>query len=100
MEDDGSHISDINAAAQILEEVGVTAADLWSAESILWLEGASDVAVAEALFGPNTFEMPVRFRAMPDAIRSSARSDRMAEGTVKFRCRWRSCLMAMRRRKT
>jgi hypothetical protein len=84
MEDDGSHVTDVSAVAQILEEVGVTAADLWSAESILWLEGASDVQVAREFVDLDTYEIPVAFKAMPDAVRSSTRSRKMAQQAVDF----------------
>jgi hypothetical protein len=74
----GSHISDLSAHRALLDELGVSAADLWGSSAIIWLEGDSDVAIAKvaAALVP---ELSVTFRSMPDAIRAAARGKKYAK---------------------
>jgi hypothetical protein len=82
----GSHINDVRHASEILTAVGVTAADLWSSDAILWLEGPSEVKVVENLLDsmPELRDVSIRVLAMPDWIRALSASDRKAAAAVEF----------------
>ena len=82
----GSVIRDVSDLAEVLEAVGVTAADLWSADGILWIEGPSDKNVAESLVAatPGLADVTIRVVPMPDWIRSAAASASKAQATVGF----------------
>jgi hypothetical protein len=82
----GSHINDVHDAADILTELGVTAADLWSADALFWIEGRSDVGAVEELIAhmPEVQDVTIRVLAMPDWIRSLSSSERRAESVVRF----------------
>jgi predicted ATPase len=81
-----SKIADVFSPAALLSEIGVNAADLWLADSLLWVEGASDVGVLEtiiqAMIGSKSRGVAVR--AMPEASRFSSRSRARAEQTFRF----------------
>jgi len=83
----GSHINDVlDNTAEILTELGVTAADLWLADALFWIEGPSDVGAVEALIAtmPEVQDVTIRVLAMPDWMRSLSSSERKAESTVRF----------------
>jgi hypothetical protein len=84
--DQGSVVRDVSDLAEVLEAVGVTAADLWSADGILWIEGPSDRKVAEALVAVTAGlgDVSIRVVPMPDWIRSTASSATKAQATVGF----------------
>src|SRR5579884_4013801 len=84
MEDEGSYIKDETSVAEILETVGFTAADLWSADSVLWVEGASDVAVIESLINRDEDLVPVSVKPMPDAVRNASKSQKKARAALDF----------------
>src|SRR5437588_3675906 len=81
-----SEIADVPSPGALLGEIGVTAADLWLSDAILWVEGASDVSMLELLsrelLGPPS--RGVAIRAMPDASRFSSKSRIRAEQTFRF----------------
>jgi len=54
---------------ELLSELGITAADLWLAERILWVEGSSEVSVFEQLLEelPPGQRAGVRIKRMPIA---------------------------------
>lgn len=83
---DGSQINDVQHAAQILDEVGITAADLWSTDAMLWIEGASDVATMEEIIAGSDGwkQMSCRVVAMPDLMRSVSTSANKARQAVEF----------------
>ncbi len=67
-------------AAQILEEFELTAADLWAADAIIWIEGPSDVPLMEDI-AANIDELKYisyRVKAMPDVLRAAGASSRNA----------------------
>ncbi len=80
----GSLVRDVSDLADVLESVGVTAADLWSADGILWIEGPSDRKVAESLVmaTEGVADVNIRVVPMPDWIRSVASSAAKAQATV------------------
>jgi hypothetical protein len=82
----GSHVADVAGASEILTEVGVTAADLWSNDAILWVEGPSEQAIIERLMKdePAMKDIAVRVAPMPDAVRAAARTLKTAEAVVAF----------------
>jgi hypothetical protein len=79
-------VQDVSDLADVLEAVGITAADLWSADGILWIEGPSDRKVAETLVltTPGLSDVNIRVVPMPDWIRSAASSAAKAQATVGF----------------
>jgi AAA domain, putative AbiEii toxin, Type IV TA system len=81
-----SEIADIPSPEALLGEIGVTAADLWLSDAILWVEGGSDVAVLDLLrqkiLGPPG--RGIAIRAMPDASRFSSKNRTRAEQTFRF----------------
>lgn len=79
IDDDGTHVTDAGTHSAILSELGITAADLWSSEAILWAEGDSDVAISRAVVETGAVEGAISVRPMPDAIRASARAKRQAK---------------------
>jgi hypothetical protein len=83
MADAGSQINDVTKPADVLSEIGVTAADLWSADGILWVEGASEIAICEVLRGGDALQ-GLRVEAMPDTSRFSSQNERTAHATYKF----------------
>jgi ABC-type transport system involved in cytochrome c biogenesis ATPase subunit len=71
--------------ASVLDELGVTAADLGQAERVLWVEGPSEVEIIEGLLASSGLSpQTLRVRAMPTASRFSARGRRGAEQTFAF----------------
>jgi hypothetical protein len=82
----GSHINDVRHASEVLSAIGVTAADLWSADALLWIEGRSDVdAVNEVIARSSEFrDVSIRALAMPDWMRSLAATEKKAAATVEF----------------
>jgi predicted ATP-dependent endonuclease of OLD family len=84
--DTGSQINSVQEAAEILESVGITAADLWSADNLLWVEGPSDVSMIKrliAIHGGLSANL-CRIVSMPNWIRSASSSASRAEEMVKF----------------
>jgi hypothetical protein len=75
------------AADELLDEIGIRAADLWLADQILWVEGPSDVGAFEALMerelSPSK-RAATSVREMPDSSRFSARSSKQATATYRF----------------
>jgi hypothetical protein len=82
IEDDGSHIADAGAHRAILDELGITAADLWASGAILWVEGSSDAAIADVVVEHLVPELGVTVRPMPDAIRHAARGKKYAKSAL------------------
>lgn len=81
-----STIADLGTAGPLLDELGVTAADLWSANAVLWVEGPSEVLVLKALMDEKVSPPTIDIAAMPDPVRDSARSEAKARATQDF-CR-------------
>jgi predicted ATPase len=86
LDGDGSHIHDETTVADIFDEVGITAADLWSADAILWVEGPSDRDTLERVAATCDDLNDITFRvvAMPDLVRSASASVHKAASAVKF----------------
>lgn len=86
MQEGATQLIEGSDVGEILSELGVTAADLWLAESILWVEGASEFQVIDSLVSLRWPEAPrnLRIRPMPDASRFASRSARQAEATYRF----------------
>jgi hypothetical protein len=83
MQEGATRVIEFPSQAELLSELGITAADLWSTEKILWVEGPSEVeAVAVALADAAN---DVRVMPMPDAAsRFSSTSTHQAEATYRF----------------
>jgi energy-coupling factor transporter ATP-binding protein EcfA2 len=87
IDDAGTKISDPESGHAVLSELGVTAADLWAHDRVLWVEGPSEVAILEVLAGgeAQTEAAGLQIRRMPGpATRFSSRSGRQAEATYAF----------------
>src|SRR5205823_3969187 len=86
MVDAHTQVVEPTGAEGLLDELGVTAADLWLAECVLWVEGPSEVEIVAALL--RSVEEPelrnVRVRPMPGASRFVGRSARGREDTYRF----------------
>lgn len=75
------------AADELLDEIGIRAADLWLADQILWVEGPSDVGAFEVLMDrelPPSERATTSVRQMPGSSRFSARSSKQATATYNF----------------
>lgn len=72
----------------ILAELGVTAADLWLTDRLLWVEGPSEAEIVKTIIDHDWTKAEssgLEVRPMPDAAsRFSARSARQAEATYRF----------------
>ncbi|MDQ6710767.1 MAG: AAA family ATPase [Candidatus Dormibacteraeota bacterium] len=82
----GSTVITVETPGRILEEVGLTAADLWSADAILWVEGTSEEAVSELLSArlPRLRRRGVRIKAMPGTSRFGSASEKTARAAFEF----------------
>ncbi len=74
------------AEITVLEEIGLTPADLWLTERILWVEGPSEVEILQTLIA--TSDDPrvrgILTRPLPTASRFSARGGRGAQQVFEF----------------
>lgn len=81
-----SHVVDTTIEpTAIFQELGLTGADLWLAERIVWVEGDSDVSIVEEVLkivGPPAAGDVVR--ALPLHTRFSSASARTAQRTFEF----------------
>lgn len=71
----------------VLERLGVTAADLWLADTVLWVEGPSEEAAFAELLKliEDDRYAPIEVRAMPgNASRFAARTERQARAAYAF----------------
>lgn len=84
MSEAGSRVSDVGTHRDILEELEITAADLWSAESVVWVEGASEARVCRVILDTKERPKSAAVREMPSAVRNSARGERLAREAVDF----------------
>ena len=84
--DGASTVVQPGQASALLDELGVTAADLWLAERVLWVEGPTEVEVIARVMA--TLQDPqvqsIQIRAMPVASRFASRSERGAQDTFEF----------------
>jgi len=75
-----SRIAEIESASALLDELGMTPADLWLADSLLWVEGASEEAIlrslADSLADAST--AGVQIRAVPDTSRFASKRQSLA----------------------
>lgn len=85
-DESGSSVTDVGEAGDILDEIGITASDLWSAEAILWMEGGSDQAIAEQVRDEAGVDSAngIRVVAMPDWIRSAGASEKRMLAAIQF----------------
>lgn len=68
----GSRIQRLDDERQLLDEIGLTANDVWSSEGILWVEGPTEVAIYQTLgrSDPELLE-GVIVREMPEPVRAA-----------------------------
>jgi hypothetical protein len=81
-------VTDLVDEVDLLDALGVTAADLWLADRLLWVEGPSDIpvleAVASAMLTP-TARAGLQVRAMPGgASRFSSDNEKRARALFDF----------------
>jgi predicted ATPase len=78
-----TRVTEFPSATDLLSELGLTAADLWLAENVLWVEGRSEVEAVRVAAGE--LGRDVRVRPMPEsASRFSSASPRQAQATYRF----------------
>jgi energy-coupling factor transporter ATP-binding protein EcfA2 len=87
---EASYIGAISDDATLLQQFEITAADLWLADRVLWVEGISEVAIFDALLDAE-FEpadrIGLEIRPMPgDTSRFASRTARQAGQAYEF-CR-------------
>lgn len=84
--DGTTKVNEFPGRDEVLSELGVTAADLWLSDSVLWVEGPSEAQVLELVLNREFRgrERNVTVKAMPGASRFSSRSQRQAEATYRF----------------
>jgi hypothetical protein len=70
----------------VLEEIGLTAADLWLAERILWVEGVSEVEIAGVVIdsSDDARVKGIKVHPLPATSRFAARGSKGAERTFEF----------------
>jgi ABC-type ATPase involved in cell division len=82
-----TRIADVADRAELLDEIGLTAADLWLADRVLWVEGPSEESVfrllVDAMLSPAE-RAALSIRRMPGVSRFSGQSQRRAEATYRF----------------
>jgi hypothetical protein len=87
MENGATRVTQVATPGELLTELEITAADLWLAEAVLWVEGPSEVAVFEFLAAElgGGQRRGLSVRKMPGAAsRFTAQNERRAEETYRF----------------
>jgi hypothetical protein len=83
-----TRIAQATDGAEVLETLGVTAADLWLSNTVLWVEGTSDEAAFDeliTLLPDGERYATIEIRAMPgDAARFAAQSEKKASDAYRF----------------
>lgn len=83
-----TRISQLQQPADVLDELGITGADLWLADRVLWVEGPSEQEVAQMIMEREFTDgerAGLTVRRMPEAAsRFSARTARRAEAAYRF----------------
>lgn len=84
LEGASSEITEVRAPAQVLDELGVTAADLWLPDVVLWVEGPTEVEVINTVRSALGILTDVNcvVRGMPGA--SKFASGRQSEASFRF----------------
>jgi hypothetical protein len=83
----GTTVTEFPSRDALLSELGITAADLWLADSVLWVEGPSEVEILDVLTPTvaGAAQKQIQVRRMPDAAsRFSSASTQQAEATYRF----------------
>jgi predicted ATPase len=81
--DGATQVTEFPSRTDLLSELGITAADLWSTEKVLWVEGRSEVEAIAIAIGDAAADVVVR--PMPEsASRFSSTSTRQADATYRF----------------
>jgi AAA domain, putative AbiEii toxin, Type IV TA system/AAA ATPase domain len=84
----GTVVTDPHEAEALLTELGITAADLWMSDRLLWVEGPSERAVISILADweiPESERLGLAIKTMPDAAsRFAGTSPRRAEAAFRF----------------
>ncbi len=86
MQDGASRLVQPDQAFTVLEELGLTAADLWLSGRVLWVEGASEVRII-SLVGAATHDpdvMSIKLQEMPSLSRFAASGVKTAQRTFSF----------------
>jgi AAA domain, putative AbiEii toxin, Type IV TA system/AAA domain len=82
-----TRVAQVQDEGQALEALGVSAADLWLVDRLLWVEGPTEQAVFEMLVASIMSEAEcstLRIRRMPEASRFAAKSHKQAEAAYRF----------------
>ena len=86
MADGTTRVNHLPRRQELLGALGVTAADLWLADAVLWVEGASEAQAVQLVMESEFHgrERNVVVKAMPGTSRFSSRSPRQAQATYDF----------------
>ncbi len=87
MDAGATSVTEVATHGQLLAELEITAADLWLAEAILWVEGPSDVAILELVSAElgGRRQSGLSIRRMPGAAsRFTSENESRAEETYRF----------------
>jgi hypothetical protein len=85
--DGATCVTEVEDDSQVLDELGVTAADLWLADRILWVEGPTEVAVLGLLaekYLTATDRLTMTIKNMPEAASRFAGSGKKIRNAYKF----------------
>lgn len=86
LEEGATRVAHVEDEQQVLEELGVTAADLWLVDRLLWVEGPTEERVFELLAAsmlPDAERSTMGIRQMPEASRFAG-SKREAQAAYDF----------------
>lgn len=87
MEVGATRVTQVSSADELLTELEITAADLWLAEAVLWVEGPSEVAVVDLLAAElgGGRRLGLSIKRMPgSASRFTSENERRAQEVYRF----------------
>ena len=88
LDSQGTRVAQISGAEEVLAELGLTAADLWLADRLLWVEGPSEEGVLQTIADAELNDqdrLGLTIRAMPEAAsRFASSSPKRAEAAHRF----------------
>jgi hypothetical protein len=96
LEDGRTRVARVQDDEQALETLGVSAADLWLVDRLLWVEGATEAAVFEMVAASRMSEAErstLRIRRMPEASHFAAKSRKQADAAYRFCTQVASAIM-------
>lgn len=96
LENGRTRVAQVQDDEQALEALGVSAADLWLVDRLLWVEGSTEEAVFEMIAASRMSEAErstLRIRRMPEASHFAAKSRKQADAAYRFCTQVASAIM-------